>query len=62
MTGNILHQTQDFVWEVRSRRGSLLAMICWDEEFGNYYISAGDMDAEHFKTFDEAAKYAEVAS
>jgi hypothetical protein len=35
-------------------------MICWDEEFGNYYVSAGDMDAEHFKTFEEAAQYAEV--
>ena len=62
MTGKILHQTQDSVWEVRSRRGSLLAVICLDKQFGNYYVSLCDMDAEHFKTFDEAAKYAEVES
>jgi hypothetical protein len=60
MTGKILHQIKDNFWEVRSRRGLLLAVICWDQQFGNYYVSAGDMDAEHFATFDEAARYAEV--
>ena len=60
MNQNTIHRTRDFVWEVRSRSGSLLAMITWDEEYENYYVSVGDMDAETFATFEEAAEYAEV--
>ena len=58
---NTLHQVCDWVWQVRARNGSLLAVITWDEEFGNYYASQGDAEAEHFRTLSEAAEYAEVA-
>ena len=58
---NTLEQVCDWVWQVRARNGSLLAVITWDEEFGNYYASQGDAEAEHFRTLSEAAEYAEVA-
>lgn len=56
---NILHQTDDTQWEVRNRKGDLLACITWDDNSGNYYVSAGmDLESEHFRTFREAVNYA----
>jgi hypothetical protein len=59
---NTLFRVREFTWEVRSRSGSVVGLITWDEEYEQYYVSGGDMDYEHFRTFDEAASYAEVAS
>ena len=38
--------------------GIRLATITQGEHAGNYYVSAGDMDWEHFATFEEAVAYA----
>ncbi len=60
MTRRILHQTKDNFWEVRSPLGLLLAVICLDKQGASYYVSASPGDSKHFKTFAEAARYAEV--
>ena len=56
----ILHQSSDFAWQVRAGdHGGLLACITWDDNSGNYYVSAGmDLESEHFRTFREAVNYA----
>jgi hypothetical protein len=56
----ILHQSSDFAWQVRAGdHGGLLACITWDDNSGNYYVSAGmDLESEHFRTFREAVDYA----
>ena len=55
----ILHQVADGAWEVRTRRGDLCACVTFDDEAGNFYVSAGlDLEAETFRTFREACAYA----
>ena len=46
----ILHQVADGAWEVRTRRGDLCACVTFDDEAGNFYVSAGlDLEAETFQ-------------
>jgi hypothetical protein len=56
---NILHQTDDTQWEVRTPKGDLLACITFDPESGNYNVSAGlDLETEFFGSRTEAFHYA----
>jgi hypothetical protein len=56
---NILHQTDDTQWEVRTPKGDLLACITFDEESGNYYVSEGlDLETEFFGSRLAAFHYA----
>jgi hypothetical protein len=56
---NILHQTGDTQWEVRTLKGDLLACITFDPESGNYNVSEGlDLETEFFGSRVEAFHYA----
>jgi hypothetical protein len=56
---NILHQTDDTQWEVRTPKGDLLACITFDPESGNYNVSEGlDLETEFFGSRTEAFHYA----
>jgi hypothetical protein len=56
---NILHQTDDTQWEVRTPKGDLLACITFDPESGNYNVSEGlDLESEFFGSRIEAFHYA----
>jgi hypothetical protein len=56
---NILHQTDDTQWEVRTFKGDLLACITAHPESGNYYVSEGwDLEPEFFGSRLAAFHYA----
>ncbi len=56
---NILHQTDDTQWEVRTPKGDLLACITFDPESGNYNVSEGlDLETEFFGSRLAAFHYA----
>ena len=53
-----LSRFNDWSWDVIGAGGIRLATITQGEHPSNYYVSAGDMDWEHFATFEEAVAYA----
>lgn len=56
---NTLEQLDDTQWEVRNRKGALLACVTFHPESGNYYVSEGlDLESEFFGSRLEAFHYA----
>lgn len=53
-----LSRFNDWSWDVIGAGGIRFATITQGEHAGNYYVSAGDAEFEHFATFEEAVAYA----